>query len=1142
MTLRFILGRAGSGKTYYCLSAMARLLQEQQASPVLFVLPEQATFIHERMLACDFMPHGYAGGEVVSFSRLAWQAARQAGQAPKPALSEAARTLLMGRILQQRQRELKLFGTALAGHGLSAALVDLAGELLAYHVAPEFLARTAESFEGASQAKLHDLALLYGDYAAALEDYDDLPSGLAFLARAIGEQGFLSGATVFVDGYSSFTPREQAVLAALMRRAARLEIALALDPQALGQVARGPDIFHNCRQSYKKLLDTAQRLNVAVEPPLILNGAAGRFAHNRELALVERHCYPYGGGPAWREKPASLRVMAAANPREEVAAAGREILRLVREQGLRYREISVIARDLAPYEDLLPEVFGELDIPYFADSKKPLLYHPLVELFRAVLEIWSGQAHYRQVFRYFKSGLTPLSAAETDMLENYCLAHGVRHWQWQLEADWKYWRGRNRGEKLEDRAADEPPKKSGSNIERSSGERLAEINSLRRRGAAPLINFLRAAPPADSQLADGPLDTGALFGAIKALFAELDVERTLGEWQQAALAAGRAEEAALHRQALERLTGFWDEAQALLHGCRLEARQLLQLLDAGCAALTLSLIPPGLDQVLVASLERSRNPELRAAIVLGVNADILPKRAAPAPLLADHERAELARAGIELAPDTLARQMAEHYLAYIALTRSHDNLFLTYALNGAQGKAMQPSPLIKRLQRLFPALTVERFGEPLEASALTGGTDSLRALARQLRAARHGVPLPALWRDVYNWYAADERWHKELRRIKEGLDFTPHQGYLNEETRLACYPDVIQSSVSRLEKFNACPFAYFAAYGLSLKPRPVYEITALERGDIFHRALAELSSLLAQGDPSWQELDKEQAAALTARVLEGLLKNVLSGILDSTARYRYLAARLQDTVTATLLLIAEQIRRGRFLPAAWELPFGNRPGDTLPPLTVELANGRKLEINGQIDRVDVARSSSAAYARIVDYKSGKQTLYQADIISGLRLQLLVYLETVLDNPGFFQAGSLKPAGIYYMTVADELSSVPMPPAGAKNTPAGLRLSGLSIKDSLAVRLADPQINGHSKLIPVALSANGFYANSPGLTAEEFLELRGRLKDILRQTAQSMTNGLTAVAPQRSANFDACAYCDYRGLCGFDGEGKRAIND
>ena len=1110
MSLRFILGRAGSGKTYHCLSEMARLLKEKQTNPVIFILPEQATFIHERMLVCDFMPHGYTGGEVTSFNRLAWQAARQSGKALKPILSEAARTLLMGRLLQQRRQDLLLFNAASAGHGLAAALASLAEEMLAYDIDPANLARAATNANGRFQAKIHDIALLYHDYALVLNDYDNLPTGLAFLTQAIEEQGFLSKALVFVDGYSSYTTKEISVLTALMRHSTQLEIALALDPHSLEQAALGQDIFHNCRQSYLRLLEIAQRLMIKVEDPLILKGEKGRFAQNQELALVEKHCYPWANGYSQQDIPLSLQVIATANPREEVVAAGREILRLVRQNGLRFRDISVIARDLRPYENLLPEIFGELNIPYFADSKKPLLYHPLLELIRSVLEIWAGEAHYRLVFRYFKSDLTPLTPAETDKLENYCLAHGVHHWHWHLEADWQYWRGREEPAEAE--------------------KLLAEINALRKKGGAALIRFLNTAPSADGQVIPS-----ALINSLITLLIDLEVESSLKTWQKTALNAGRAEEAELHRQAYSRLNDFLAEAEQLLNGSLLEARQLWQLLDAGCASLTLSLIPPGLDQVLVASLERSRNPELRAALVLGLNADILPGRAAPSALLADHERAELARTGIELAPDTISRQMAEHYLAYIALTRSHEQLSLIYALNNMEGKALQPSPLIKSMQILFPALKIKRFTEPQTAEELTNGTDTLNALTRHLREERRGTPLPVFWREIQNWYSAQKRWHQKLLRITQGLYFAPYEGRLSEQTRTAMYGKTIKSSVSRLEKFNSCPFAYFAAYGLNLQPRTVYEITALERGDIYHKALAKLSSLLAKGKPSWQELEQTHAAQLVEQVLDELIPGILSNILHSTARYRYRASRLKDTLCATLMIVAEHIKQSHFVPVAWELPFGGNFVKALPPFIVELENGRKLEINGQIDRVDIAQTSGGAYVRIIDYKSSKQTLSLKDILNGLRLQLPVYLETVLTNQRFFQVDDLRPAGFYYMAVQDELAPMAMPPANKESSPVGLRLLGLTIKDMVAVRLADPQISGHSKLIPVALSANGFYANSPGLTTEEFQELRNQLTSILRQTAENMIQGLASVMPRRESNFDACTYCNYRIFCGIDGE-------
>ncbi|MCL1974551.1 MAG: PD-(D/E)XK nuclease family protein, partial [Firmicutes bacterium] len=574
----------------------------------------------------------------------------------------------------------------------------------------------------------------------------------------------------------------------------------------------------------------------------------------------------------------------------------------------------------------------------------------------------------------------------------------------------------------------------------------------------------------------------------------------------------------------------------------LAARQLVQLLDAGCAALTLSLIPPGLDQVLVASVERSRNPELRLVIVLGVNADTLPGCAVPTALLSDHERIKLSHSGIELAPGTVSRQMAEHFLAYIALTRSHEYLLLTYAQSNAQNKALQPSPLIKKLQKIFANLKIERFGEPHTAEELTGNTHTVNLLARHLKNERLGFTMPVFWQEIYNWYAAQESWQPQLKRIEQGLSFRPYAGRLSVENQKSLYGKTIVSSVSRLEKFNACPFAYFAAYILKLGPRPQYEFTALERGEIFHRALAHLSSLLAHNKPGWRELTQQQAAEVVEQVLAELLPNLLSGIMQSTARYRYQASRLQDTLSATLMIIADHIKHGYFVPVAWELPFGNNSASALPPLTIELSLGRKLEITGQIDRVDIAKpANGAAYVRIVDYKSAKRTLTKSDIENGLALQLPVYLETVLAHPQYFHEADLQPAGLYYMAVRDDYTAVSMPPAGQENSASTMRLSGITIKDAHAVRLADPQINGHSKFIPAALSSKGFYASSPGISEEEFREMRLQLTDILCKTAENMAGGLATIEPRRYNGFDACAYCDYRTFCGIDGETMRSLS-
>ncbi|MDO4581350.1 MAG: PD-(D/E)XK nuclease family protein [Bacillota bacterium] len=1104
MSVRFILGPAGSGKTYHCLQQISEAAGRQPfGAPLIFLLPEQATFIHERMLAerlgC------FCRAEALSFDRMIYRMRGQLGGESAPFLSEAGKMLMMSKILSADRERLMLFSAGAANSGLAADLVSLFEELQAYDVGvPRLAALAAHTARHQPQQawsrKLADVALLYEHYMAEMsEAYGSKAAAMRELAATIGEGRYLAGAAVYVDGYSEFTPLEMSVLAALMQRAGRLEIALPMDIDDEGMVG-DEQLFAASAAAYAALTETARRLRVEVEPPLILDGRAqGRFARQPELAALERSLRGIRQAPS-EQPPQNVSLHTALDRREELQGVGREIMRLVREQGLRFRDISVITRDSEPYRHLLPTVFGDMGIPYFIDSKKPLLYHPLIELVRAFLEIRAYRPQYRNIFRYLKNPLSPIAGIEADMLENYALAYGVKAWQWTDGRPWT-------------RVSAKEPEGY-----------LTEIERIRHLGADSLLAALNKLPDAAT--------AAELNAALLQLLRELGVDDKLAAWEREALLTGDGEAAETQRQVWSKLLAFFAEAEQLLGETRFTAAQFAELYDAAFRALTLSMIPPGLDQVLVASLERSRNPEIGAAFVLSLNDGVLPARVNEGGVFSDAERRTLAEAGLSLAPDSVSRQFRENYLAYVALTRSGGQLALSYLLADDDGASLAPSTLIRQLRRLWPQLQPQAYGEPLDERRLIGGVSDLAACAVQLSRARAGQAIDGFWWPVYGYYQRNERYRPQLAAVLDGLYYRPLSQPLSAASRQRLYGGRIRGSASRLEKFRLCPFSYFAGYGLKLKPREEYKLDAAARGELFHQVLADIGRAVAGGAADWQTMQREQAERLVDSALARYLPHLLAGVLQSSARYRYLSGRIREALVATLLLQAEQYRAGEFVTVAWELPFG-LGGDGLPALVIELGGGKRLEICGVIDRVDMAAGQNVNWFRIVDYKTGAVSLSAEDIFSGLKMQLMLYLQVVLQNSGAFAPGQAAAAGVYYAPVLDTLQSVPEPNAPLK--PEGLRFSGLTVLDESAVRLADRDIRGHSRYIPAALGEKGFYANSPGVEQPRLFEMRMSLEQVLKQTATAMLDGLISVSPLGDGSFTACAYCDYRPLCGFDAE-------
>jgi len=1005
LSLRLVLGRAGSGKTRLCLEEIRAALAAGPAGPALILLtPEQATLQMEQELHRMAPGPGFSRALVLSFRRLGWRVFQEAGGAARPHLGEMGKRMALQAVVQERRQELSLFAALAGSPGFIEQLAHTVAELKLYRVEPPDLERLAAAYRQNGRGetilgrKLHDLALIY----AALEDflagrYLDPDDYMTLLARRLPEAPLIKDSLVWVDGFHGFTPQEEGVLQALIAAAGRVTVTLCLDPALSHQRLGETELFHPTAVTCQRLRQLALAAGVNIEPDLTLRGTPPRFQAAPALAHLEA---AFGRWPLrpFTGTPDGTRLVAAANRRVEVEAAAREILRLARDEDLRFREMAVLVRDLEPYHDLIVNTFRDFNIPFFIDRRRPVGHHPLIELVRAalatVLENWA----YDPVFRYLKSDLVPVSRSIVDRLENYVLAHGIRGRMWLDERPWTFRSGRDltapvgavapAGGEYGVTAAGEvysdtrpgpagvpgttgvtggintgtwPSGRAGGELETAAGypastggvatgvpgsasetppaatreprrdyldPELASINRYRRGATAHLRRFHRA-------VQGRTLTVRELTTSLFNLLQELRVPRTLAAWQRRALAAGELETAQEYEQVWEGLMDLFDELVTGLGDTPLRLEEYAAILDAGMEGLKLRLIPPALDQVVVGTLDRSRQPELQAALVLGVGEGVLPARLPEDATFSDREREELLAAGLELAPTGSLRLYHEEYLAYLALTRSRRFLWLSYPLADHEGKALAPSPLVRRLRQLLPQLVEESAGPDLpggdaDLEYLTTPRQAAGCLARLGGRRRE---LPPLWQEVYRWLAADREASCWLRLLR-GADYLNQAAPLTPAVVQHLFPAPLYTSISRLETYAACPFRYFLAYGLGLQEREVYQVDPAGMGQFYHAALKLFVEELQARGLDWGRLSAEEEAALLDRVLDALVPALQHEILSSSARYGYLRRRLSRTLQQVLGVLGEHARRGEFRPLLVEAAFGRN--GALPPLEIEI--------------------------------------------------------------------------------------------------------------------------------------------------------------------------------------------------------------
>lgn len=1053
--LRFVLGRAGSGKTCLCLDEVRQELRRSPWGPPLFLLvPEQATFQMEYELARTPGLPGSVRARVVSFRRLAYQVLQQNRSMARPPLGELGRGLVLRLLLRRRSADLRLFRASAQGSGFPDELARLIQELSAYGHVPADLERLAAG--PSLSAKLQDLALIWSDYKSFLDGrYSDPDTLLDAAAGVLPSTGIMDKAQVWVDGFAGFTPQEYRMLAAIMACSAKVAIALCLDP---GQ----PELFRPTLDTYTRLRRLAGRIPLdytEIRLPA-RHDAPSRFFTSPSLAFLERE-FARPDPAVFPGDPPGITLAVAPDPWAETqAAAG--ILKDWAASGLRWREMAVIVRDLQPYREIIRLVFDSRDIPFFLDSRRPMVFHPLSRLLLAAVEVVASNWAVEPLFLCLKTDLWPISRAEADSLENYSLAYGIRGSTWKRGEPWNFHsnsQGRNNG------------------FENITGR----VDQLRRQVVELFGPLGRVAP-------GRPLTGREWTECLSSLLDNLDAANTLERWGQEAARAGDPGQAQEHGQVWQSVLRLNREIAEVLGEEPLTVREFGEVLRAGLEGLSLGLIPPGIDQVLVGSIERSRQPELKAALILGVNDGVFPARFAERGLLSDSEREILGAYGLELAPSTRERLFMEDFLAYIAFTRPSERLWVSYCAADTEGRALSPSRLVSHLLRLFPGLSLTRL-----------------------------PPAGALAEDS--------------RPVPRGDDPLP------EELVDRIYPSPVWCSISRLQTLAQCPFAHFASHGLRLRERQVLRLDPPGMGIMLHEALKRVADRLAVQGRRWKDLAPGEGEALAREEIEGLAAEERQLLLFDSARSRYLKNVLARIAGRAVGLLVDHARLGEFKPVAVEADFA--PGGGLEPISLELRDGRQVLITGRIDRIEAARGPDGWYIRVIDFKSGPASFNTAKAEAGLEMQLALYLCVALDNaarliPGGGQALSVVPAGLFYFPVQDPIVSArgPLGAEEARGVLRGrLRLQGALLREDQAVSLMVRDRDQAPGLIPVSFKKDGsLSAGRSVLTRAEMENHLARVRSRAERLIEAMLRGQTEAVPARWGRELPCDRCSYAAVC------------
>ncbi|WP_416175877.1 helicase-exonuclease AddAB subunit AddB [Clostridium sp.] len=1120
MSIKFIYGRSGSGKSYYCLNSIKRKIEKGNLNSNILIVPEQFSFQTEKNMIESIGHHGLLKCKVFSFKRLANAVLNEVGGGVRKHINDSGKNILLYKIISENREKLKVFKKGWSKQGFVSNMGSTIKELKKFNIKEEDLKESIDRIENPTfKSKLEDIMLIFSEFQNRLsKNYIDDEDELTILINNLEKSSIFDGAEVWVDEFSSFTPQEYKILEKIMKRAKKVNFTLCMDFVGDKIKTESTDLFFPIKVTEQKLLEIAKNNNISYEKPVVLNSNPCRkFKGRSELQHMEHNLfsYPYS---QYNYKPQNIKLFKALNKYSEIENVASDIVRICRDKGFRFKDIAVVTGDLDGYQSIIKAVFNEYNIPCFIDKKRDIDDNPIIVLIISAVEIISKNWSYESVFRYLKTGLLDIENEDIDVLENYVLENGIKGNKWLMEDKWEF---NTSYSAMEDKA-----------YEDIKNQLLDRINTIRDRVRTPLIKLASSIKGRKS----GREKCEGLYNFLCDINIPEKVEEIIRNFRE----ESRLDKANEYNQIWNIVVDTMDQVVDTIGDDVFSIDTFGKVLVSGFKQYKIGVIPPSLDQVLVGDILRIRSHDIKALYIVGASDGVFPPSITSDGIFTDGDREELLNRGIELRSSSRYRAFEEQFIIYKALTLADRYLRISYPMGDDSGKTMRPSIIVSRLKKLF--LKIEEESDAVskqssnEIDLVSVPSSTFNKLIENITVNSAKNNIDPLWIDVYSWYCKDKKWNSKLEKVLQGAYYTNEMEIADTKKVRKLYGKHLNVSVSRLEKFAQCPFAYFVQYGLKAKERKIYNLTPPDIGSFMHNVLQNFSVKLKEQNLTWSDVDKKWCKENTEEIVREILSERPNSILNSSKRYKHITSRIERVLTRASYLISEHIKKGKFTPKGYEVSFGK--DGYYPPISVELHSGEEVNLSGRVDRIDIMEKDGKEYIRVIDYKSGSKEFDISDVYYGLQIQLLVYLDVILSELEEKFDGRALPAGILYFKLDDpivmgteDMSYKEIETRIKKS----LKMNGLILDDIDVIKDMDSSISGSSEIIPVSVKKNGevSYSRSSVAKEEQFQMLRKYVRVTMERLCERILEGDIEISPYMYKSRSGCDFCIYSPICQFD---------
>lgn len=1128
MSLRFYFGPSGSGKSHRIYEEIMQRAAQEPGRNFLIIVPDQFTMQTQKDLVMRSDRGGILNIDVLSFGRLSHRILEEVGTKEMPVLDDTGKSLVLQKIAADLKEQLPAMGSLLHKQGYIHEVKSAISEFMQYGISTQDMDKLIASAEkrGALAMKLRDLKTLYRGFQDYIRDhFITTEETLDVLRRSLVKSKILQGSVVVFDGFTGFTPIQNRLIQELMRVCEETIVTVTIgakeDPY---QMDGEQKLFHLSKKTVADLVKLAAEAEVTRGEDVFVKGGPNRFTEAPALCYLEQNLFRYQYEP-YMEKQREIRLFEALSPREEVHQTALYIRKLIREEGLTYRDIAVVIGDLEGYASYVETEFGQLEIPCFLDRTRGIVLNPMIEYIKSALQLYIRDFSYDTVFHFLRSGMADISREEIDELENYVIRTGAR--------------GYRTYSRLFTRRTEEMQQGSGQEDTERAEETLERLNRIRQQ-FAETVEILHMAPQAKA---------GEYVDHLYDFLEQNQVQQKLLNYQQQFEQEGDLAKAREYAQIYRLVMDLLDQIYELLGEEEISLQEFADILEAGFGEITVGTIPQNVDRIVVGDMERTRLKQVKVLFFLGVNDGNIPKNASKGGIISDMDREFLIESGTEMAPSPRQQMYIQRLYLYLNMTKPSQRLYLSYAKVNSDGKGIRPSYLIDTVRKLFPQLAVEYPQNRSRIEQIEGRQEGARYLAEELREYADGTLREEERQDFYLMYRAYEADPEGRDRLTAAAFRRYKESGLSRIVARALYGRQLENSVSRLETYASCACRHFLQYGLSLQEREEFGFEVSDMGNVYHAVLENFAGKLAESGRTWWDFDENFATQAIKEAVEGYAATYGETVLYSSARNEYAITRMSRILTRTVLTLQQHLKQGSFQPDDYELSF--RFAENLDSIHVDLSEEEKMHLQGRIDRIDVSEDAEHVYVKVIDYKSGNKKFDLAALYYGLQLQLVVYMNAAMELESRKHPDKeIVPAALLYYHIDDPTIETPVELTQEQINEeilAKLRMNGVVNSDPAVVERLDRFLQDKSKVIPVEKKKDGSFSARSGVLSREEMQLVSSYVDMkIREIGREILDGKIAANPYEKGNEEACTYCAYKKVCGFDssipGYEKRQLED